>query len=381
MSKRYAFLLSLALPIALLAQPVNDLCSSITPQALAVGSSLTFTGTRAGATVTGDGVAGHTLMTTAGASSVWHAFTTTTCSDVTALYCNTPLPATAQWSFLTTTCPGDEQVYFSYANFGTFCTNGQFGIQWRNLPAGTYYLPVQSVAGAATYEIAVSATTCTPGPVNDDCATATTLNVNTTCVSVVGNVEHATPSSVPSYACGEYTGNPNDDVWFTFTATGTEHTIHMNGNGDLDAVMELYTEDCGSAPIACSDSTLAGGVEHMVVPGLTPNAVYKVRVFHWYAQLPYTTTFSICVVGDIATAVNERSIAGVRVLPNPASDHIRITAAGEGVVRILDITGRIHWEGRMMNTTDIDVSTWLRGTYMVSMGFDQQVLTERIVLQ
>lgn len=381
MSKRYALLLSLALPIALIAQPVNDLCSSITPQALAVGSSLTFTGTRAGATSTGDGVAGHALVTTAGASSVWHAFTTTTCSDVTALYCNTSLPATAQWSFLTTTCPGDEQVFFSYANFGTFCTNGQFGIQWRNLPAGTYYLPVQSAAGLGAYEIAISATACTPGPVNDDCATATPLTVNTTCVSVIGNVDHATPSGMPEYACAGNTGYANDDVWFAFTATGTEHTIHMNGDGDLDAVMELYSEGCGSAPIACSDATLAGGVEHMVVPGLTPGAVYKVRVFHWYEQLAYTTTFSICVVGDIATTVNESSNTNVLVLPNPASDRIRISGVGAGSARILDITGRIHWEGRMLNTTDIDVSTWPRGTYLVSTESEQQVRTERIVLQ
>ena len=216
---------------------------------------------------------------------------------------------------------------------------------------------------------------------NDDCATATILNVNTTCVSVVGNVDHATPSSVPSYACGEYTGNPNDDVWFAFTATGTEHTIHMNGNGDLDAVMELYSEDCASAPIACSDATLDGGVEHMVVPGLTPGAVYKVRVFHWYTQLAYTTTFSICVVGDIATTVNESSISDVRVLPNPASDRISISGIGAGSARVLDITGRLHWEGHMVNTTDIDVSTWPRGTYIVSMEFDRQVSTERVVLQ
>ena len=381
MSKRYAILLSLALPIALCAQPVNDLCSSVTPQALAVGSSLTFTGTRAGATSAGDGVAGNVLVTTAGVGSVWHAFTTTECSDLTALYCNTALPATTQWSFLTATCPGDVIIGFSYANFGFFCTNGQFGVKWQNLPAGTYYLPVYGVAGSGAYGIEVSAIACSPGPVNDDCTNPTVLSVNTTCVSVVGTVDHATPSGVPNYACNGATGNASDDVWFAFTATGNEHTIHMNGSGDLDAVMELYTEDCGSEPIACSDATLDGGVEHMVVPGLTPNAVYKVRVFHWYTQLAYTTVFSICVVGDIGTAVDESSITDVRVLPNPASDRISISGVGEGVVRILDITGRNQWEGRIANTTDIDVSAWPRGTYIVSMEFDRQVRTERIVLQ
>lgn len=381
MIQRYALLLSLAFPIALFAQPVNDLCSSVTPQALAVGSSLTFTGTRAGATSTGDGVEGNILVTTNGVGSVWHAFTTTECGDVTALYCNSALPATTEWAFLNTTCPGDEFIGFSYANFGTFCTNGQFGVQWQNLPPGTYYMPIRAAAGQGAYQIDISAIACTPGPANDDCSNATMLSVNPTCVAVTGNVGHATPSTVPTIACNGNTGYANDDVWFAFTATGTTHTITMDGNGDLDAVMELFTEDCGSAPLACSDATLGGGVEQIAATNLTPGAVYKVRVFHWYFELAYTTTFSICVTGDIGTAISEIPMDAARVLPNPASDRITITGANKGMVRIVDITGRTKWEGPSATTTTIDVSTWPRGSYIVSMEFDQHVKTERIVLQ
>ncbi|MBK9420831.1 MAG: T9SS type A sorting domain-containing protein [Flavobacteriales bacterium] len=381
MSKRYALLLSLALPIVLCAQPVNDLCSDITPEALAVGASLTFSGTRTGATSTGDGVTGNILVTTTGVGTVWHAFTTTECSDLTALYCNTALPATTQWAFLNTTCPADDYIGFSYANFGTFCTNGQFGVQFQNLPPGTYYMPIYAAAGSGNYEVQVSAIACTPGPVNDDCSTATVLSVNTTCVNVTGNVGHATPSDVPTIACNGNTGYANDDVWFAFTATGSEHTIIMDGNGDLDAVMELFTEDCGSDPIACSDATLGGGVEQIIATDLNPGEVYKVRVFHWYSELAYTTSFTICVTGDIGTNVTERAVASVRVQPNPASDRISLTGAGLGVVRILDITGRIQWTGTFVDVTMIDVSAWPRGTYIVSVEFDRQVRTERIILQ
>lgn len=381
MSKRYALLLSLALPIAVFAQPVNDLCTSITPQALAVGSSLIFSGTRAGATSRGDGVAGNILVTTANVGSVWHAFTTTECSDVTALYCNSALPATAEWAFLNTTCPGDDFVGYSYANFGTFCANGQFGVQWQNLPPGTYYMPIRAAAGQGAYQIDIAAVACTPGPINDDCSNPTVLSVNTTCVNVTGTTFHATPSGVQTLACNGNTGYANDDVWFTFTATGAQHTIRMDGNGDFDGVMELFTQDCGSTPLACSDATLDGGVELIAATNLTPGEVYKVRVFHWYNELAYNTTFTICVTGEIGTAVNESMISDVRVLPNPASDRISITGAGEGSARVLDITGRIHWEGRIANSTDIDVSTWPRGTYILTMAIDQQLRSERIVLQ
>ncbi len=381
MRKRHTLLLALAVPVALCAQPVNDLCSGITPEALAIGASLTFSGTRAGATSTGDGVAGSALVTTTGVASVWHAFTTTSCSDVTALYCNTALPATTQWSFLTPTCPGDEQISFSYANFGLLCTNGQFGIQWVNLPAGTYYMPVYGVASSGAYEISISAVACTAGPANDDCSSATVLPVNITCVPVAGSVDHGTASSQPLNECNGATGDANDDVWFAFTATAAEHTITVNSSASMDAVIELYTEDCGSAPLACSDATLDGGVEEIEATDLVPGEIYKVRVFHWYTALAITTGFTICVTGDITTGVNEKPMTEVHVLPNPASNRLTITSADEGLARIMDITGRSKWEGYITRTTDIDVSTWPRGTYIVSLEFERQVRTERVVLQ
>lgn len=168
-SKRYNLLFSLVVPVVLCAQPANDLCTNVTPQALAAGYSLTFSGTRACTTSAGDGVAGSALITTAGVASVWHAFNTTVCSDVTALCCNTPLPATTQWNFLTT-CLGNTQSSFSLANFGGSCTNGQFGIRWVNLPPGTYYMPVYGMTGNGPYEIFISAVACTPGPANEGTA-------------------------------------------------------------------------------------------------------------------------------------------------------------------------------------------------------------------
>ncbi|MBK9194533.1 MAG: hypothetical protein IPO17_05980 [Flavobacteriales bacterium] len=53
------------------AQPPNDQCSAVIPVALGVGSTLTLSGTRTGATTTNDGVPGSVLMTTAGVATVW----------------------------------------------------------------------------------------------------------------------------------------------------------------------------------------------------------------------------------------------------------------------------------------------------------------------
>lgn len=381
MIKTSTLLLSLAFSVAMCAQPENDLCTSVTPEALAIGTSLNFAGTRAGATSTDDGVPGNVLVTTTGVVAVWHAFTTTECCDLTVLYCNNPLPVTAQWNFLTPTCPADIVLLASFVDFGGYCTNGQYGGRYENLPPGTYYLPVRATSSDGSYEVEVSAIACSPGPVNDDCFSATTLAVNTTCVNVIGTVDHATASEIPVVSCNDETGDANDDVWFSFTATGTEHTITVDGSGFMDAVIELYTEDCGGEPLTCADATLDGGVEQIEASGLIPNEVYKVRVFHWYTTLPDSAEFTICVTGEIGIAVPEILAAEVRVLSDPAMDRITLLSAERSMGRILDITGRLQWEGRFVNSTTIDVSTWPRGTYIVSMEFGHQVRTERIVLQ
>src|SRR5690606_26448529 len=55
-------------------------------------------------------------------------------------------------------------------------------------------------------------------PANDNCLGATVAQVNTdgSCtVTTPGTILEATPSGVPTGTCG---GDPNDDVWFEFTA-------------------------------------------------------------------------------------------------------------------------------------------------------------------
>ncbi|MEZ4757888.1 MAG: hypothetical protein R2817_13750, partial [Flavobacteriales bacterium] len=61
--------------------PANDLCTNVTAEDLAIGASLTFTGNNTGATFDGD--AGPGSFMDLGLPSVWHAFTTTDCADVT----------------------------------------------------------------------------------------------------------------------------------------------------------------------------------------------------------------------------------------------------------------------------------------------------------
>lgn len=364
------FLSAFVVAFPAIAQPPNDQCSAVTPVALAVGSTLTLTGTRTGATTTNDGVPGSPLMTTAGATTVWEAFTTTACSNVTALFCGNAGAPTTMWNFITPDCPSDSAIYFSYANFGILCTNGQFGIQWFNLAPGTYYLPIYCTNAGGAYSLELSAEACIPGPANDECAGVVPLAVNTTCVPTNASVANGTLSFAAT-ECNASTGDANDDVWFSFVATGTDHTITVDGtSGDVDAVVQLYDGACGALNvIGCADATFDGEVEELEATGLVAGATYYVRVFHWYTAFALDPTFTICVTGDIATGIAAPAPVSRSVYPNPTEGIVTVNGA-QGATQLIvrDALGRaVRSTGIQGGQVTEDLSALPAGSYTLEL--------------
>lgn len=361
------------------AQPPNDECSSTTPVALSIGSTITLTGTRTGATTTNDGVPGNVLMTTPNVATVWESFTTTECSNVTVLFCGTPLPATTMWNFITTTCPADVPIYFSYANFGVLCPNGQFGIQWFNLPAGTYNLPIYCTPAGGAYSIELSAAVCIPGPANDECAGAVPLAVNSTCMPVDGSVENAT-FSFPAAECNGATGNPNDDVWFSFVATAGSQIITVDPLGTgMDVTVELFADGCASStPIACADATFEGGTEVLVAEGLQVGDPYHFRVFHYFTSWALDPDFTVCVTGDVGSGLMVPNMPSVVLAPALTDGPCTISGAAPGsAFRLVDRAGRTVQQGRIAGDRHaLDLSALPSGVYLVEVS-DPRVGVER----
>ncbi|MBK6829890.1 MAG: T9SS type A sorting domain-containing protein [Flavobacteriales bacterium] len=139
--------------------PANDDCTNVIAEALAVGTTLTFTGDNTNATSAGDFVVGSPFIA---APVVWHSFTTGECSDVLLKYCGQDPVWSNTFGFLATTCPGDALVYFSTTN-STGCVEGNTTYLFNDLPAGTYYVPVLSDAANnsfGSYSIDVVAENC-----------------------------------------------------------------------------------------------------------------------------------------------------------------------------------------------------------------------------
>jgi len=126
---------------------------------------------------------------------------------------------------------------------------------------------------------------------NDECSGAITVPVNsdTNCVQFVsGTVIGATESTQPN-TCD---GIADDDVWFSFTATASDHSINLNNiaGSDTFLIHGVYSGTCGSlSELYCSFNSQS------VANGLTVGQTYYIRVYTWTSTPGQNTTFDVCI--------------------------------------------------------------------------------------
>ncbi|PTX63680.1 hypothetical protein C8N46_101283 [Kordia periserrulae] len=131
-------------------------------------------------------------------------------------------------------------------------------------------------------------------PANNACANATALTVNgAVCTtSTTGTTLYAT-QSISAISCGGYTGNADDDVWFSFVATATDLDITVTPGTLTDAVVDLRSGSCNGTNIDCADATTGSNSERISASGLTIGNTYYVRVYSYGGS--GDGTFDICV--------------------------------------------------------------------------------------
>ncbi|MFT5849066.1 fibronectin type III domain-containing protein, partial [Psychroserpens sp.] len=130
---------------------------------------------------------------------------------------------------------------------------------------------------------------CPPENDNPCNATIAVVNDDQTCDQVTpGALIEATDSGVPTGSCG---GNPDDDVWFQFTALSEVQLISVINiaGGGFNTDHALYEGDCDNlVEIECTDGVAS------VTPQLVVGNTYFVRVFSG-GNNAETTTFDLCI--------------------------------------------------------------------------------------
>lgn len=149
---------------------------------------------------------------------------------------------------------------------------------------------------------------------NDECSGAVALTVNTigNCTSgTQGTTMGATASSQPA----ECSGTADDDVWYTFEALGTTHTITISDiesvYGDSeDMYIEVLSGICGDIEsVACEDD------EYVTVDGLTAGETYFVRVYSYGDE--DRMDFSICIGVPPTAPDNDDCDGAIALTVNP----------------------------------------------------------------
>ncbi len=285
-----------------LTPPANDQCGGMVAQGLSIGGSLNFNGNTSAATITSDYLAGSVWDGTV-LPSTWHAFTTTTCADVTIDYCGTVPSFGDVWIVLNTGCPADDDYVLAASNDFTTCGDDNVTMTFPNLPAGTYYLPVLAEGGLALgpYTILVAAGACGGGPVNDDCSGAITLAVNPPfdCpANAVTGDNTSAAVTVDAPACDASTAG-FQDVWYTFNSGGNSNiVVNLDWGTATDLFIEVL-DACGGTSVFCDVVNPAP----YNVP-VTPGTDYVIRVFS-NNDFGVGGVFTICLSGGGAPTPND----------------------------------------------------------------------------
>ena len=178
-------------------------------------------------------------------------------------------------------------------------TSGTETIVYATTIGTVYHIRIQrrNSSNNMTGTICVYNSSAPPG--NNNCSGAITLIPNSTCITASGTTVGATYSG-PS-ACS---GTSDDDVWYSFTATSTDHTITASEGTINDIVIEIFTGTCGSLSSAlCVDNFFGGTDEIGIISGFTIGVTYFIRVYSWGNGIDQGS-FDICITSP-ATLDND----------------------------------------------------------------------------
>ncbi len=190
---------------------------------------------------------------------------------------------------------------------GTLVTTNPF--LWTSLTPGTgYTFFVRAKCSNTDFSFYSNGLNFSTKPLNDECATALTVPVNTdmNCTLVTaGTITGATNSGLPASTCG---GTADDDTWFTFTATSNAHIINFNNivGTTTDLSHAVYSGTCGALTLLYCDVNNFS-FNNTFVSGQT----YYIRVWSALTTANQTASFNVCInkVGPPILAQNSSTTA------------------------------------------------------------------------
>ncbi len=146
---------------------------------------------------------------------------------------------------------------------------------------------------------------CVSHTAGDNCSGAISLTSNNSCIPFTSTVAGATSSGLTIPGCSGFPASAAAyDVWFSFQALSTTHTILVDpegvytgssNNNYVDPVIGIYNA-CNGVLLQCEDDAGGGGGNcEITVNNLTIGNIYLIRVFDYGANPPIFGGFNICI--------------------------------------------------------------------------------------
>ncbi len=262
--------------------------------------------------------------------------------------------------FITEGCPDVGTCIASHSSISNPFIIG------TSLTAGvTYYITVSTWPPPNSTPFDIIVQECLPPPPNDECINAISLTVNPdlSCAVVTNSATQAATNSGISACVGV---GADDDVWFSFVATSTTHTIDISNvtGTSTDMVHEVFSGGCGGlTSIGCSrDNNRSWN-------GFTIGQTYYVRVYTYLnGQNLYAENFDICIGTPLPSqanntpcgaiplnvGVNGNCILDVAVLEATATHTLGVPPPGCGVPGPdVWFTAVVPASGRLIIDTDL----------------------------
>lgn len=249
------------------------------------------------------------------------------------------------------TFPGTMQFY-------DYSTGGATSWYWTFGDGNTSTLqhPTHQYAQSGSYQVCLTITTATGA-----CTSCSTINVSTSPV----------PCGVTMYLVPD-SANPASLTWYAYTyVTGVAPFTYAWDFGDGNTSTQQYpTHTYAQAGnyMICLTITDATGCSSS-----TCDSTYKLMQSGSMLQLVAVNT----------TGIEENSISGISVFPNPANDVIEISFPEweKGTLAITDMTGReVHKQNMNANNTKVNVADVPAGCYTLSIKTETKTGHSRIMI-
>jgi hypothetical protein len=193
---------------------------------------------------------------------------------------------------------------------------------------------------------------------------------------VSGTILNATTSTITS-SCSSYY-----DVFYKFVANATTTTVSVVGSSGLDLKISAFSA-CGAVNIGCIDLNYnQGGTEIMPLNSLIVGNTYYIKVANYTSTVSSTYTFTVCVQNGTTTATqSSTALSAISLYPNPTQNVLNIeNVSMDTKVELIDITGKTILVQELSADTQVDLSNYSAGVYILKLTSGGASENRRVVL-